>query len=93
MPASVLDEENQLELIRIIREENSQDPVRNGEILDSLILVQGKAKFSIGTDNPIDTVDIPGIASNYNLGNLNIDDKIDGADFQSIGRGDKGKIW
>ena len=67
IPASVLNKENQLELIRIVTQENSQDPIRNREILDSLVKLQGTYRYSFGENNPVDTVSIPGISSDYNF--------------------------
>ncbi len=80
MPASVLNEENQLELISIVRQENSQDPFRNREILDSLVKLQGTYRYTFGENNPVDTVSIPGISSDYNFSGSTINN-IDMNDF------------
>ena len=83
MPASVLDKKNQLELIRIVRQENSQDPIRNREILDSIVKLQGTYRYSFGENNPIDTVSIPGISSDYNFSGSTVNN-IDMNDFFSL---------
>ena len=83
IPASVLDKKNQLELIRIVRQENSQDPIRNREILDSIVKLQGTYRYSFGENNPIDTVSIPGISSDYNFSGSTVNN-IDMNDFFSL---------
>lgn len=74
-------EQAQLELIRIVRQENSQDPIRNREILDSLIKIQGTYRYSFGENNPIDTVSIPGISSDYNFSEAIVLNEINTNDF------------